>query len=543
MPSYDSIVAKHADEDALQMKQRHHKERQDALADMDSSTETKANNANDETGGSKGNTKGSGTFVRSMGRKTKGKAKAKTKSKAKTKDKESEVTDGQETGDANVDGQETGGACVDGQETGGASAASKTTRGKGNGKRTQRTGTDKANPRRTDTSAADNEEDEQSAKRMRKDAKELAAKAPAAKPQTKPKAPAAKAPAAKPQTKPKAVPKAPAAQTQPKSAASNVAAALAAKAAAAKAVAKNRNMAGAKPKPKPKPGAKSKADEEEDEEDDEEEDDEEENNEENEETKKIDEAIAAATSKGKTALERRKEWMRFHRSTIATQGVRSAKSNASDKCPQELLSKMSSHAAKDILFKMWVECKEEWGRVMMYFKKYSKTYSAGKTIDRWMTLKQLEKHLGDKDLAKEVVKGCSSRPNKALAKTDPDLAQQHMQYLANIIDEEEAGWEKGTETGLVLEGNVAKGDEAIAQMITALDECDGFKSTGGKPELTDAEKAAKKAEAEAKKQEKQAAVAADPKLRAKEWLKGISNDITKFKTAEAEASSIRDRDI
>ena len=204
---------------------------------------------------------------------------------------------------------------------------------------------------------------------------------------------------------------------------------------------------------------------------------------------------------------------------------------------------MTCPKSKDILFKIWSECKEEWGRVMMYVKKYSKTYEKGKTVDRWMTLKQLEKHFGDKDLAKEVSKGCLSRPHKNLEKDDPDMAKNFPQYLANVVDEEEKGWEKGTETGMVLESEVAKGDEAIAQLVAALDEVGGFKPSGGKPELTDAEKAAKKAEAEVKKQEKEPALAADPKLRAKAWLKGISADITKFKTAEAEASSIRDRDL
>ena len=146
-------------------------------------------------------------------------------------------------------------------------------------------------------------------------------------------------------------------------------------------------------------------------------------------------------------------------------------------------------------------------------------------------------------MAKEVAKGCPSRPHKNLEKDDPDMAKNFPQYMANVVDEEEKGSEKGTETGMVLESEVAKGDEAIAQMVAALDEIGGFKTSGGKPELTDAEKAAKKAEAEAKKQEKEAALAADPKLRAKAWLKGISADITKFKTAEAEASSIRDRDL
>ena len=415
----------------------------------------------------------------------------------------------------------------DDQEMGDASKVSKAAIGKGNSKSKANQGVkrkEKAKPGKGrgkgKRKGTPKEEEKPGKGRGKGNAESPTAAGPETKPETKPKktSTAGKATAATPETKP------------------NDSAKQVAKVKGS--IAKKLNMPPAKPKPKPKPKTDAKSKEKEDQAEDEEEDEEE-----DEDDKDRDAPINAAKRAGLSAKELNVTRMRFHRSTLQSSGKRCAKATAPSKCPKELLDKMTCPKSKDILFKIWSECKEEWGRVMMYVKKYSKTYEKGKTVDRWMTLKQLEKHFGDKDLAKEVAKGCPSRPHKNLEKDDPDMAKNFPQYMANVVDEEEKGWEKGTETGMVLESEVAKGDEAIAQMVAALDEIGGFKTSGGKPELTDAEKAAKKAEAEVKKQEKEAALAADPKLRAKAWLKGISADITKFKTAEAEASSIRDHDL
>ena len=239
--------------------------------------------------------------------------------------------------------------------------------------------------------------------------------------------------------------------------------------------------------------------------------------------------------------ERRKLWMLFLRSRSAGEGVRASRTQ---KIPTELLTAMANPKQRGVVFNIWVASGCDWGRAAAVIKKYHKSWTIARGVERWMTLSQLEKHYNDKTMAKNVSKSAPSRPHKNLLKTDAAAADKNPEFQVEIFDDKEMSEEWGVEAAMIVEGELGKKDDGIAQLLSSLDPkaWDGKKGDE-KPVLSEAEKAEKKRKLEEKKAEREAKLESDPQLRAKEWLRGISKDITKLKTAYNEVLDVGDEGV
>ena len=79
--------------------------------------------------------------------------------------------------------------------------------------------------------------------------------------------------------------------------------------------------------------------------------------------------------------------MRFLRTRKTTKGIRQGRTQ---KIPPELLTAMANPKQRGAVFNIWVASDCDWGRAAAVIKKYHKTWTKMRGVERWMTLHQLE---------------------------------------------------------------------------------------------------------------------------------------------------------
>ena len=131
---------------------------------------------------------------------------------------------------------------------------------------------------------------------------------------------------------------------------------------------------------------------------------------------------------------RRSSLMRFLRSAKPVTARSARSSKMPDSIRQEVLR---NPGAQQKWFNMWLQCKEDWGQVLVYQQERQIERERDHGKERWLTAAQIENHFNSKQVAADLVNVLKTKPDHWRKHPQMPNMEAATQYRVQIEDDKD----------------------------------------------------------------------------------------------------------